>query len=224
MPASPDHPAFDGIPLYQWHQWLIECRSNFGVAPRNFDTHVERMLLVNPPWITKLRFGDALAKLVQNTTLRRLFRTGRIVWGHVIQANDELFTPAPSMDSYTYDRAGEIVFSLEDRVIVTPGHLEHVASELSGLKDVDDLDGELQSWADYLNAETTRVAGWQVPTRLSPCTLCFVSTTLFRRSHLPDGILCQPLLPIVVVTEQPHFAMPLPQLYWPESLLEWWRR
>jgi hypothetical protein len=214
---------FDGVPLPHWQQRLIDCRAAFGKAPRNFDAASERFLLVNPPWVTKLRFGDALAQLVQNKTLRKLFRTGDVVWGHIIQANVELFAPAPSVASYTYDRPGEIVFSPEPDVVVTPQQLEHVASELAGLKYAEDLDPELQSWADYLNAETTRVVGKQVPDRFSPSTSCFASTTLFRRSHLPEGVLCQPLLPIIVASRQPYFAMPLPQTFWPTSLLDWWK-
>lgn len=208
--------------MSQWDRWLTECRAKFGDSPRDFDTATERMLLVNPPWVTKLRFGDALSKLVQNNTLRGLFRTGEVVWGHVIQANVELFAPAPSVDSYTYDRAGEVVFSLDKRAVVTPRQLEHIASELVGLKHVRDLDSQLQPWADYLNAETTRVVGRQVPARISPSVTCFASTTLFRRSHLPNGALYQSLVPIVVAQQQPHFTMPLPQIYWPTTLLEWW--
>ena len=224
MHVSPPDPNFDGMPLTQWHRWLMECRSKFGDSPRDFDPSTEQMLLVNPPWVTKLRFGDALAKLVQNSTLRRLFRTGDVVWGHIIQANVELFSPAPSVDSYTYDRPGELVFSLGTRGAATPEQLEHVASELGGLKCVDELDDELQSWADYLNAETVRVVGRQVPARISDSAACFVSTTLFRRSHLPEGVLHQPLLPIVVAPQQPYFAMPLPQAFWPRSLVDWWLR
>jgi len=222
MHSGPNDPTFAGLPMSQWDRWLAECRAKFGDSPRNFDAATERMLLVNPPWVTKLRLGDVLAKLVQNNTLRRLFRDGDIVWGHVIQANLELFEPAPSIDSYTYDRPGEIVFSLDDPAVATPSLLEQVASYLAALKYVGGLDIELQPWAEYLNAETIRVVGKQVPAKISPAAKCFVSTTLFRRSHLPDGILCQSLLPIVVVTEQPHFAMPLPKIYWPTSLLEWW--
>lgn len=73
---------FGGVPLPHWQQWLIECRASFGKAPRKLDSATERLLLVNPPWVTKLRFGDALSKLVQNNTLRNLFRTGDVVWGH----------------------------------------------------------------------------------------------------------------------------------------------
>lgn len=222
MRNRPQDSTFDEIPMPQWDRWLAECRHKFGVTPREFDVATERMLLVNPPWVTKLRFGDALAKLIQNTSLRGLFRTGNLVWGHVIQANVDLFAPAPTDDSYTYDCPGELVFSMDSLAVATPRLLESVASELAGLRDDIDLDGELQPWADYLNSETTRVVGKQVPNRLSSATSCFVSTTLFRRGHLPQGVLCRSLFPVVVASQQPYFAMPLPQPYWPTSLLEWW--
>ncbi len=201
---------------------MSECRAALGNAPRVFDRETERFLLVNPPWITKLHFGDALAKLVQNSTLRNIFRNGHVVWAHIIQANMELYSPAPPDDSYTYDRPGELVFSPGVSRFVAPSVLEDVASELAGLKYAPNIGADLQPWADYLNAEMTRVAGWQVPDRLSRSSTCFVSTTLFRRRHLPDGVLRQPILPIVVAPKQPYFAMPLPKTYWPTSLLKWW--
>ncbi|GEM_PF-1347705 len=224
MHTNPIDIDFDGISRTQWDSWLTECRDQFYEAPRDFGIAVERMLLVNPPWITRLRFGDALARLVQNRTLRQLFRTGHIVWGHVIQANDELFTPAPSTDSYTYDRAGEIVFVPDAGEVVTPSILAAVAGGLVELRFASEVDTELEPWADYLNAETTRVVGWRVPGRLSPSADCFVSTTLFRRDHLPEGVLCRSLLPVVVAAQPPYFAMPLPRWYWPSTLLEWWSK
>lgn len=220
--GNPQDDFLDGAPLSPWTQCLIECRDRFGPPPREFDAATKRMLLVNPPWITKLHFRDALARLVQNSTLRRLFGTGVVVWGHVIQANGDLYSPAPSEESHTFDRPGEVVFSFIDRDLVTPTQLAHTASELAGLRNLDGLGSELQPWADYLSAETIRVVGKEVPSRLSPGARCMVSTTLFRRSHLPYGILCQPLLPLVVATEPPHFAMPLPRQYWPKQLVKWW--
>jgi hypothetical protein len=47
MSGSPQDPAFAGISLYQWDQWLAECRDKFGRAPRAFDRVTQRMLLVN---------------------------------------------------------------------------------------------------------------------------------------------------------------------------------
>ncbi len=111
-------------------RWLLECRQRFIDPPRIFTPAAEQMLLVNPPWLTRLRFGDALARLIQNKTLRALFREGVVVWGHVIQANLELFNPAPWSDSYTYDRPGEIVFSFDQGAHV-PQQLSHVAARQS---------------------------------------------------------------------------------------------
>lgn len=224
MTPAHDDSHFDGIPLLRWEGWLQECQVKFGQRPRKFEASTLQMLLVNPPWLTKLRFGDALAKLVQNNTLRRLFKAGVVVWGHVIQANEELFAPAPSCEGYVYDRAGEVVFQVQGGSLQTPLELQRVARTLASLKYSDAIGSELQCWADYLTAETVRVVGWQVPIGISARTTCFVSTTLFRRSYLPTGVLQQSLIPLVVATEQPYYAMPLPKDYWPEELLEWWAK
>lgn len=224
MAGRNDEASYEGVSLDQWRSWLLECQARFGESPRRFHAATLRMLLVNPPWLTRFRFGDALAKLVQNGTLRELFGTGVVTWGHVIQANAELYSPAPASDSYTYDRAGEVVFEIHGDSLGVPLDLQRVADDLAGLKDRSDLGADLQVWADYLTAETVRVVGWQVPTSLAPRSSLFVSTTLFRRRHLPTGVLQQSLLPLVVAPEQPHFAMPLPKDYWPQALIEWWSK
>ncbi len=120
------------------------------------------MLLVNPPWVTKLRFGNPLAKLVQNKTLSRLFSTGTVVWGYVIQANGELFYHPPSDEAYANDRPGEVVFSL-DRDIQLPLQLSYVAMKIGSTRNAEELEPMWRRWADYLNAETTRIVGWEVP-------------------------------------------------------------
>jgi hypothetical protein len=222
MHHDSDESRFEQDAVPPWQQWLAECRNSFGKAPRSFDGATEKRLLVNPPWITKLYFRDPLAQLVQNSTLRNVFRNGTVVWGYVIQANAELFEPSPSAESYTFDRPGEIVFSPLGGGAVTPQELEPVASRLAGLRDAKKLNAELQSWADYLLAETTRVVGKPVPSRIASGNRYFVSTTLFRRSHLPGGVLCSPALPIVVAPQQPYFAMALPQDFWSVAMLNWW--
>ncbi|HBJ35015.1 MAG TPA: hypothetical protein DDZ51_09695 [Planctomycetaceae bacterium] len=205
-----------------WQSWLTDCRQQFGDAPRHIDRATENRLLVHPPWLSKLRLGDSLAKLIQNSTLRSLFRNGQVTWGHVVQANQDLFEPMPLTESYIYDRPGEILFSPFDSEVVTPEYLQSLARKIGSLRRAQGLDAEMQSWANYLNAETTRVVGKPVPQRFSPAIACFVSTTLFRRSYLPDGVLRNPLLPVIVAPQQPFYAIPLPSIYWPESLLDWW--
>ncbi len=210
--------------ILPWQSWLSDCCKKFGDAPRRIDRVTENRLLVHPPWLTKLRLGDSLAKLIQDSTLRNLFRNGRLAWGHVVQANQDLFEPVPPTDSYVYDRPGEILFSPFTSEAVSPEYLQPIAHKIGSLRRADGLDPELQSWANYLNAETIRVVGKPVPMRFSSSTACFVSTTLFRRSYLPDGVLYSPVLPVIVAPEPPFFAIPLPCIYWPQSLLDWWSK
>lgn len=205
-----------------WKAWLSEARQNFGATPRDLGREIEQHLLVNPPWITKLYITDPLARLVQNSTLRNVFRNGQIVWGHVIQANSELYSPPPSVDSYTYDRPGEVVFANDNEGKVDPTILKLIAHRLASLAETNGLDAELRSWAKYLKSETTRVVGKPVPKQLSPTISCFGSTTLFRRGHLPGGVLHRPMVPLVIAPQSPFFAMTLPYHFWPKSFLAWW--
>lgn len=222
MDLSREGQAYESGSTLPWQSWLRDCRKKFGDTPRRIDRATENRLLIHPPWLTKLRLGDSLAKLIQNSTLRDLLRNGRVAWGHVVQANQDLFQPVPLTESCIYDRPGEILFSTFDSEAASPEYLQPIAHKIGNLRRAQGLDAELQSWANYLNAETTRVVGKPVPQRFSSSIACFVSTTLFRRSYLPDGVLYNPVLPVIVAPKPPFYAIPLPSIYWSQSLLDWW--
>ena len=148
--------------------------------------------------------------------LPQVFTEGTVVWGHIIQANVLMFKPGAD------NCPGELVYSLDRKRQVQPQYLQELAANLFRLKRTSPDDAELAPIADYLTDEYIRVFGLKVPRSVSPSVPCRISTTFFVRKHLPQKRLCKSLLPIVVLTEKPHVAMPLPECYWPKKLLEWW--
>src|SRR5262249_16983578 len=155
---------------------------------------------------------DRLHPLFRNAS--KLFANGVVVWGQIVQANGSLFRDGDN------NSPGEIVFSLADGHLVRPHHLQTIASEIFDLKGTTPEEAGLRAIADHLTNERTRVYGLPVPRSLSPRIQCRISTTFFVRKHLPNGRLCSGSLPLVVNPNEPHFAMPLPQKYWPEELVE----
>ncbi|MEM8944501.1 MAG: hypothetical protein AAGD11_04895 [Planctomycetota bacterium] len=196
---------------------LFDCMANFGNAPRKFSTwdRVTYLRVSRPAWLREFP-TDKLALLFSH--MSTLFREGRVVWGHIIQANALLF------EEGNEDCPGEFVYSLADPNIVKPEHLQKVASSLSSLKGTKPRHPKLAPIANYLTDERIRVFGLQVPKAVSPKVMCRISTTFFVRKHLPNRRLCKPLMPLVVHTQEPYVVMPLPEKYWPEDLIAWWNQ
>jgi len=194
---------------------LAECVHRFGESPRRLAIWNRSYFHVpKPDWLKGIP-DDKLMTIFRY--LPALFSQGIVVWGHVIQANSMMFEPG------SHDCPGELVYSLDRRRIIDPTLLQQIAFELGQLKRTQPQDDELAVIADYLTNERIRVFGLPVPRPVSPSMPCHISTTLFVRKHLPEERLCKTLLPIVVMPDEPHIAMPLPARYWPKELLQWWR-
>lgn len=224
--ASPSTPAghATGQPR-PWAKWLAECQQRFGNAPREFDAETTKYISMTAGWMYALMFFIPICKLLKNSRQRSIFRLGQVVWGHIIQANGALWSPSETAgpgNEEADDAPGELVFSLDVAGRVTPDYLEPIAENLAALRTQGPVDAELKPIADYLEAETVRVFGWNVPQRFTPHVPCYISTTMFLRKHLPDGYLHRAFLPIVISHEPPYFAMPLPARFWSPELLTWW--
>lgn len=194
---------------------IQECIENFGHPPRRQSlwNKLTYFRIPKPAWL-RTNPSDALTTLFDN--LPTLFTEGTVVWGHVIQANSLLFEPG------AFDCPGELVYSLEDARRVDADYLREVAHTLYSLKGTEPDDPELTPIAEYLTDEMIRVFGLPVPRAISPNLRCRISTTFFVRKHLPLRRLCNLLLPIVVYPREPYVAMPLPERYWPQPLIDWW--
>ena len=194
---------------------IQECREKFGRAPRNISLY-NRMTyfrVTKPLWLW-LNRSDKLHTLLRNK--RSLFNNGVVVWGQVVQANNLLFRHGYE------DCPGEIVYSLNRTLHSDGRQMQRIASRLFALKGTKPADPSLRKIADYLTDEYTRVFGLDVPKIISPSLKCKISTTFFVRKHLPNQRLCKTLLPVVLSTSAPNILMPLPERYWPDSLLQWW--
>ncbi|MCC9602282.1 hypothetical protein LOC67_17140 [Stieleria sp. JC731] len=193
------------------------CRSNFfgRASIKKVWDKFTYLRVPKPDWLGEDP-SDRLSVLFDN--LEMLYADGTIVWGRIIQANGLLF------ESGEDNCPGEVVYSLTDRADNEPECLTDIAGRLYQLKGTTPADSELLNIARYLSDEHVRVFGLPVPHSVNASLRCKISTTYFYRKHLPGGRLCTMLLPIVVSRNSPHFAMPLPQKYWPKELVAWWTR
>jgi hypothetical protein len=186
---------------------------------------VERLLPVPPPpWPVDLAQAqvtidaspwaarDDLRFLFGN--VQSLLREGRVVWGAVVQADKALFQPGPMAGAL-----GEILYDPQGRV--PDADLHALARTLLTLKGRNFDLPDLASISQYLNDETVRVFGLDLPARLAPYPLK-VSSTWFDRMQLPGGVLAQPLIPVLISDAHPGAVLPLPAQFWPDNLREAW--
>ncbi|MBL8819690.1 MAG: hypothetical protein JNL58_26935 [Planctomyces sp.] len=195
-----------------------QCVKNFGENPRHISLwdRLTYWRVVRPDWLYESP-NDELETIFLN--LAQLRRDGVVVWGHIIQANNLLFSPGGG------DCPGEVVYSLDRTMPVDPEELGSVADAIGSLKHTKPSDPDLASIADYLTNEWMRVYGKPVPATISPNREYKISTVYVVRKHLPkpSQSLERPFLPILVLPEPPHVALVLPSRYWPQVLIDWWR-
>ena len=193
---------------------LRACAQNLDLASAS--GRINSVRLRRPFWMYVHR-RDKLGVLFGQ--YRELLLRGIVRWGFVIQANEVLFAPGRQ------DAPGEVVFATDDAsagCTVDPIGLEEVAIAIASLKGTVHADDELDAIADHLTKETVRAIGMPVPPSLSPSLHCRISTTYFVRDHLPGRQLLNPLLPLIVMPEDPLIVLPLPARFWPRELTRWW--
>lgn len=191
---------------------LRECINNFGSPPRDDILRDKRYFRVPKPLWARMDRADKINTIFRSSD--SLFRSGVVVWGHIIQANQLMF------EDGSRNCPGELVYSLADVQRVDPHTLASVASDLYSLKGTHPTSPDLAHIAEYLTDEMIRVHGLEVPASISPHVPCRISTTFFVRKHLPFRCLMTPLMPIVVSRSEPHVAMPLPERFWSDTLKE----
>jgi len=189
---------------------ILETRKNYNSRTED---HMEYDRIVPPDWL--LVNGEIsisqFKELFEDQDV--LFSEGNVVWGTIIQANSELFSPG------SYDHPAVILYSLDERIDSKPKLIEKVARGLFSLKGKQ-TDQDLQEFSDRLKSE--RAYKWKIPIppRISNNIQCFYTTALIIRKHLPNGYLYSGLFPYLVCPEKTKVGTILPSRYWSEKFLK----
>jgi hypothetical protein len=201
----PDHLPLPPLPPLSFGDSIEAARLTLNLLP-----HTRLKTPHMPDWA----LDDPLKATFDHATL--LYQEGRVVWGAVIQANTSLFTP------YAVCAPGEVLY--DPRGYAPQAVLLQVARRLFALRQATNVTHPaLQQYRDHLNAETTRLFNWQVPSDLLPYPLT-ASTTYFDCDHLPGGAIGFPVFPLLVHDDHPGAVLPLPKQLWPEALEMVWQR
>jgi hypothetical protein len=147
--------------------------------------------------------------------LPTMLRSGRVVWGAIVQANKGLTDPEAG-----YSAPGDVLYDPQGRI--SPGDLREFAQGLFALKGARPEDPDQRFYADHLAGELSVVRAWPMPPSVLPYPL-FVSTVLFVPSVLPGRAIALPVVPILICDHLPGSAMVAPWEVWPEHVYAAWR-
>lgn len=163
--------------------------------------------VVPPPWMK----GDELYS--QITAMPSLYRTGKVVWAALVQANSLMFK------SEGASCPGEIIFDPTGQTDIHT--LLNAAKQLFALKGTTPEQEDQRKYAEHLTDERTRLINFPFPQSLAPLPLR-MSSVWFWRMHLPDGMLTLSYFPIIVSDQALGEAIVLPSLFWPDVFKKYW--
>ena len=191
--------------------FLDQCRARL---------EAERAKSPSIPAADRLRIPAPLAKLA-NHPLRAvysdqplLFKHGRVVWAHVVQANSQLFQMGE------WDLPAAFVFSLDPFFDTQWQSLANLAASLFALKGALNPDPADAALAHIITSETEMVFNSHVPRHRTADKEVFFTTAMVHRNHLPNWMLGRSLVPFLVAPEKTRASMILPHRYWPSKLWE----
>jgi hypothetical protein len=196
---------------------LEECRRAFGGPARRFSLWQWHTYLKarKPRWL-HVHFNDLTNGIYRDQ--RALLTTGRVVWGHIIQANQLLFSPGPD------DMPAEVIYSFDPALEsdATLRTYEDLAARLFALKGTAQSDPRLAEISRVLAAEIERTPRRELPRDLTAGRQIFHTTIMGVRKHLPRGHLAEPFFPLVASPDL-TWTMILPARFWPAELHTSWQ-
>jgi hypothetical protein len=185
---------------------LQECRNRFGEPPRSLGFGEKLRFRIWPPLWCRLANDPLLGLYADQKKLRD---RGRVVWGHLVQANRRLFRPGqgncPANVIYEPHPSGECNYA----------SLAPVARDLFALKEKRHADEDLDECARWVTDEWLRMVNAPIPMPLSGGRAILFSTTVVDRKHLPAGYISCSFFLLIINPEETPWVMILPCYYWP---------
>jgi iron-sulfur cluster assembly protein len=177
-------------------------------------------------WLGMIGLGSPAAELDLRETIPEslrphyleLARHGAVVWGHTAQANRQLYSPGYE------DLPCNTIYSPSPYFDSRPDRLAEVADAVYALKDTGPADPELADVAATITDEFNGVEKQRLPERLTDGREVYLAWTIVHRPRLPEGVLSDRLLPLVIAPGKTRANMILPLRYWARPLVDHWGR
>jgi len=145
-----------------------------------------------------------------------LLQKGEIVWGALIQANNNLFSAGPD------GHPGAVLYSGDRYFDTRPDELHKMALELYKHKDKAATAPEpIRRLVEWLTDEQEIASKVPVPFGSTEHPV-LAASILFYRKHLPEKFLAGSWMPLLI-HPQTRAIMVVPGRFWPRELLESWK-
>jgi hypothetical protein len=171
-------------------------------------TDVTQLRAAAPSWIP----GHPLQENVAQQAL--LLKSGEVVWGALIQANNALFRKGPD------DHPGAVLFSNDPYFDGRPQELYAIANKLLSFKGTQAPES-LRPISDWLTDEKKAAFNLPVPSELTPRP-AFATGILFFRKHLPQQLVGGAWMPLIVHSET-RAIMVVPRQFWVREISATWQ-
>lgn len=182
----------------------IEFKAVFSrLQPHQYDY----LQVLVPKWLMQ----DILFSQIK--AMPTLYHQGHIVWGAVIWANYAMFYPKEE------HCAGEVVYDPNGKTPLP--QLQYYAKKLFALKGTSPVENDQLFYANHLTSETSRIFDLPYPKSLADVPLR-VSSVWFWRYHLPNGMLSDEVLPLIISPNAKGRVMPLPARFWEKGFYQSW--
>lgn len=159
----------------------------------------------------------------QFDNLASLYKSGKVVWAAIVQANQEMYSNAGLYDGQKSRKIegypAEIIYDPTGRTHLT--ELILLAEKLYALKHTKPNDPALAKLADRITGEIEYSQGMEYPKAFSSLAIK-ISTTFVWRLHLPNGLISMKFLPILIDDNYEGVATVLPSRFWREDFVRLW--
>ncbi len=189
---------------------IQDCRALFEASGTGSISESAYRKLVPPGW---MRPEDPLRSII--TDQEHLFSGSRVVWGAIAGANDLLFDPGPQ------DSPASVVYCSDTDFDDAPAALRDTVDAIRKLTPDSD-DPQVRAFAEYVADDKARALKVSVPYWIGANERLFHATFIVVRKHLPDGVLSQNLVPLLINPARTNAVTALPSRYWSPEMLDYW--
>jgi len=145
-----------------------------------------------------------------------LLEHGALIRSHIVQANRLLYG-----DQFVVGCPAEVIYDPMNKLLNED--LEVLAGYLFSLRHRDNLSPVEQNLAAHLNNEVERALGHYLPIEVFGYPLC-TSTLYIDQQYLPNGILIDGNLPILISPQYSKYILLLPCHFWHQDLIQQWKQ
>lgn len=189
---------------------IQDCRALFEASGSPSLSESAYRKLVPPKW---MRPEDPLRTIIGEQG--HLFSGSSVVWGAIAGANDLLFDPGPE------DSPASVVYCAGTDFDEAPAVLREMVDAFRQLNQDSD-DPKVRAFAAYVADDKSRSLKVSVPFSIGANERLFHATFIVVRKHLPDGVLSQNLVPLLVNPARTATVTILPSRYWSPEMLDYW--